>query len=136
MLLGYVAGKYRDETEWAVEENVRLAERWAAWCWNIGLPVICPHKNTYRFGGVFNLPDSVWLEGDLEMVRRVDLLVVMNNWMNSDGTKCEIAEAEKQGKKIFYMPEDSKKLAKFVKCYWDKVNDAVRIQEEDALIHL
>lgn len=115
MLLGYTAGKYRAETEWELIENIRLAEQWAAWCWKIGLPVICPHKNTAHYGGIMGIPDSVWLEGDLEMIRRCDVLVVMDNWRSSSGTKDEIKLAEELEIPIFYMPEDSKKLVKWVR---------------------
>ncbi len=91
----YVAGPYRGPSEWAVKQNVALAESAALAVWALGAACICPHKNTERFGGA--LPDRVWLEGDLELVRRCDALLIVGEWRKSQGTLGEIEEASRNG---------------------------------------
>jgi len=85
----YVAGPYRAKTEWEVNENARRAEKTALDLWEAGFTVHCPHKNTERFGGARGLPDHVWLDGDLETIKRCDAVLLMPGWESSEGTKLE-----------------------------------------------
>ena len=103
MRVGYVAGPYRGSSAWAVEQNIREAETLALEVWRRGAACICPHTNTRFFQGA--LPDQVWLEGDLEMLRRCDFLVLTSRWRESLGAKTEHDEARKIGIPVFH--EDS-----------------------------
>ena len=47
-------------------------------------------------------PDEAFLEGDLEMIRRCDTIVVTPGWENSSGSIGEIELAEKLGKTILW----------------------------------
>ena len=96
----FVAGKYRAETEYKLEQNIRLAEDAAIKLWQQGWVVICPHKNSAHFGGL--CPDSVWLEGDMELLRRSDAIYMLQNWRESEGARSEHDEAVKIGKPIIY----------------------------------
>ncbi len=96
-LLVYVAGPYRAGSEWGLVENIRNAESVALLAWSLGCAVICPHKNTAHFGGAMNLPDEVWLRGDMTMLRRCDAVVLCPGWRRSAGTLAEVAEAEALG---------------------------------------
>lgn len=93
MKVVYVAGPYRGPSEWAVKCNIEAAERIAVALWQQGYAVICPHKNTAFFGGA--APDEVWLTGDLEIMRRCDLVVLVPGWRSSSGTRAEVAEAQR-----------------------------------------
>ncbi len=86
-LVVYIAGPYRSDTEFGVLENIRHAEKYALKYWKLGYTVICPHKNTAFFGGA--APDEFWLEGDLELLRRSDIVVFIPGWENSGGAKAE-----------------------------------------------
>lgn len=87
--LAYVAGPYRDARgAYYVEQNIRAAEAVAVELWRLGFAVICPHTNTRMFDGA--APDAVWLAGDLEMVRRVDVLVTLPTWALSQGARNEV----------------------------------------------
>ena len=99
-LLVYLSGKYRDKSEWAVEQNIQTAEKVAAELWNFGYAVICPHKNTAHFGGTAD--DSVWLEGDMVMVERSDLVVMLDSWEASEGARLERRLAMKLGIPVYY----------------------------------
>ena len=47
--------------------------------------------------------DSVWLDGDLEMLRRCDIVVMLPNWEQSEGATAEHAEAKRCGLEINYV---------------------------------
>lgn len=95
MKVVYIAGPFRAPNAWEREQNIRHAERLALHCWAMGFAVICPHTNTRFFDGV--LPDRVWLEGDLELLRRCDVVYALPDWKRSTGTTKEIEEAERVG---------------------------------------
>jgi hypothetical protein len=94
----YVAGPYRGKDENAVFENIMRARAAARKLWLEGWVVICPHLNTMLFGG--DVPDSVWLEGDIELLQRCDAIFVLNNSDNSKGTQNEIEIAKDLGLEI------------------------------------
>lgn len=84
----YIAGPYRAKCEWDVVQNIRNAELLALEVWRLGVVALCPHKNTALFGGAAD--DSYWLEGDLELLRRSDAMVLVEGWENSSGTIEEV----------------------------------------------
>jgi len=88
--------------EWQLEQFIRQAEDAALWYWAHGWAVICPHKNTAHFGGAFGIPDTVWLDGDLELVRRCDAIYMLSNWKESSGAKAELELARELGLEIIY----------------------------------
>ena len=93
--LAYTAGPYRAKCEFEVVQNILRAEQWALELWRRKIPVICPHKNTALMGGAHGLPDDVWLKGDLIMIRRCDVVVMIPGWEQSSGSVAEKALAEK-----------------------------------------
>ena len=80
--------------------NIQNAERVALKYWILGYVVICPHKNSALFDGA--LPDKVWLEGALELLRRCDVIVMMQNYKTSMGAMFELQEAKRLGLEILY----------------------------------
>ena len=100
MKVAYIAGPYRGKSERAVVENIRHAEKYALKDWQMGYAVICPHLNTQLFGGL--APDEVWLDGDLEILRRCDLCVMIPGWDNSSGARAERVFALEHGIEVRY----------------------------------
>ena len=98
MKVVYISGPYRADTEWEVKENIERAERAALYFWRKGCAVICPHKNTAFFGGA--APDSTWLRGDLELLKRSDAIVLLPGWERSEGAKIELLHANFWGKEV------------------------------------
>ena len=107
MKMAFVAGPYRSPTEWGVFQNIRRAEALALELWGLGLAVLCPHKNTEQFGGA--APDSVWLAGALEMVRRSDVVVCTLDWEQSEGARGEVELALQIGLPVLYNAEEVRK---------------------------
>jgi len=100
MILVYVAGPYRAKTPRGIVENIRKAEAVAIKYWKRGYAVICPHLNTALLDGV--APDEVWLKGDLEMLGRCDIIVMMRGWENSKGATAEHNYAKEMGIQVIY----------------------------------
>ena len=100
MKIAYIAGPYRSDTVRGIVENIRRAEAVAIKYWQIGYAVICPHKNTALFDGL--MPDRTWLDGDIEILKRCDVIVMSKGWENSSGSKAELEIATKLGLEVIY----------------------------------
>ncbi len=112
MKLVYVAGPFRAASAYvpghqdmfAVQENIMAAMK-------LGLEVartpgafpVIPHANTMFFTGA--APDHVWLEGDLEMMRRCDAVLMTPDWQRSSGARAEEQLARELGIPVFYDAE-------------------------------
>lgn len=107
MKVAYVAGPFRSATHWGVVQNVRAAELVALKYWKQGYAVICPHTNTANFDGAVpkDTEQSVWLDGDLELLRRSDVLVAMSTWERSSGARAEVELAKNLGLTIIFDEE-------------------------------
>jgi hypothetical protein len=106
MLVAYVAGPYRSETIYDIEQNIQRAKRLAAELWKRGYAVICPHANSGFMDGVCD--DETFLEGELELLRRSDFVVVLNGWEGSGGTRKELELAKSLGIPIYFEKEIAK----------------------------
>lgn len=96
----YIAGPYRGPHAWAIEENIREAERLSLEVWRMGLVALCPHTNTRHFQGA--LPDDVWLHGDLLLLDRCDALLTTIRWHESSGARTEVEYARAKGMPVFH----------------------------------
>ena len=93
MKVVYIAGPFRGPTPWDVECNIRRAEALALEVWRIGgVAVICPHANTRFFDRAASA--EIWLEGDKEILRRCDGVVLTPDWERSSGARAEVELAE------------------------------------------
>lgn len=99
MKLVYVAGKYRGRTHNDVAQNIAAAREVAVHLWGLGYAVICPHTNSAFMSGA--APEDIFLSGGLEMVRRCDLVVLVEGWQASQGTAQEIEVARSCGIPVF-----------------------------------
>jgi len=100
MKVVYVAGPFRAANSWDMELNIRHAEALSLKLWKMGAAVICPHANTRYFQGATK--DAVWLEGDLEIIRRCDAIVMTKTWRRSSGAREEHHLAKDLGMPIFH----------------------------------
>ena len=114
MKLVYIVGPYRAQTEYGVKQNIDRAEQAALFVWQHGGAAICPHKNTAFFGGY--CPDKVWLEGDLEILRRCDAVYAMLGWEHSKGAYAEVNAAHRAGMPVFFQGKSEGLLMIFLEC--------------------
>ena len=110
----YVAGLYRGKSRWRlvraweIFRNIVRARECALRWWTKGHAVICPHSNTAFMDGLAD--DSVWLTGDLELMRGCGIIVMLDGWDRSLGAIGEHQFAleevvAKQSAIIVYDPE-------------------------------
>ena len=101
----YTAGKYSANSEWEMWQNIQHASMVARTLWMNGYAVICPHRNTMFFGSGRADDHKIWLDGDLEILSRVDVIYMLKGWQESTGATMEHARAEELGLEILYEEE-------------------------------
>lgn len=106
--VAYLAGPYRAKNGRTVIENIRAAEKIAIKWWKCGFAVICPHLNTAFFDGL--APDELWLQGDLNILTRCDLILVMSNYKDSAGSLIEVEAAKGSWMKVVYLDGDGNEI--------------------------
>ena len=98
----FISGPYKARTEEEKRENIWHAVRVACRLWELDFFVICPHLNTANFENFTDLDESVWLEGDLEMLSRCDCVFMLKGFEASSGSLKEYELAQKLGLPIYY----------------------------------
>jgi hypothetical protein len=98
----YVAGKFTGKTRGDVEQNIAAAVAVALEVARIGAFPVCPHANTSHPAFEELQPYTFWIDGTLELLRRCDAVVMVDNWRDSSGAKGEREEALKLGLPVFY----------------------------------
>jgi hypothetical protein len=101
MKVVYVAGKFRGENAWEVHKNVEEALKIGFEVAALGAMPLIPHANGFQFDGT--LDDQFWLDGAMELLRRCDAVMTVDNWTMSKGAKDEVVEAvDKLGIPVFH----------------------------------
>lgn len=100
MKVVYIAGPFRGPNHYTIHRNTCEAEDLALSIWANGAAALCPHLNTRNFQDA--LPDRVWLDGDLELLRRCDALITTERWLESRGAKAEVRYAEEHNIPVFH----------------------------------
>lgn len=103
----YVAGPFRAASAYVaggqdmfrVQENIMRAMALSVEAWRLGAVALCPHANTMFFTGAAD--DRVWLDGDLELLRRSDAVLLTDNWQTSSGARHEVDVARAAGIPVF-----------------------------------
>src|SRR6267142_2594478 len=106
MKVCYVAGPYRAKTEFGILQNIRKAEALGWKIWKAGAVAIVPHLLSAFHGGVLSDDPQKdfegWIAGDMEIIRRCDCIVALDDWPLSEGAKMEVNLCKnKLGKPVF-----------------------------------
>lgn len=108
MLVIYVAGPFRatlangHQDCWGIQQNVMRAMALSLEVWKRGHVALCPHANTMFFQNAAGTADNVWLDGDLELIRRCDAVLMMPDWERSAGARAEQVFALAQHIPVLY----------------------------------
>ena len=113
--LVYIAGPYSNPNPAIRQTHIAYAALWAMHYWKMGYPTICPHKNTANFDG--GLSEKHFLKGDLEILKRCDIIVFIPGWNYSAGARIEHDYAVKHGKRLVIAGEED--LEKEEELLWD-----------------
>lgn len=100
MKLVYVAGPYRHEDVFRVEEHIFAARQLGYKVALIGAVPVIPHANTAHYDCLHD--GQWWLDATLELMRRCDAVIMMKNWQGSAGAQGERVEATRLGMPVFY----------------------------------
>ena len=110
MKVAYVAGPYRSPLGvWGIRQNIAKATEIARELWLQGYAVICPHANTAFMDGIDT--DEIFLKGDLAILERCDLIVMIPGWEKSMGATAELEFAKSRGLEVKYWPATSTTVA-------------------------
>lgn len=117
-MLLYVAGPYRGD----VRRNIARAGLIAARLWELGHTVICPHLNRAGFEMLTTVSNEQYVERDLEIVRRVDGLVMVPGWWQEESgdALAERGIAFRDRKPIWYWPEVPSRLGSLVRVAYSR----------------
>lgn len=97
----YISGPYSNGDWEIMSMNIMRAREVAIKLWKQGFAVICPHSNTAHFDAL--IPDKqVFIRGDLEILKRCDVIYMMRDWLTSYGAKCELRLAQRRGLEVIY----------------------------------
>ncbi len=89
----YISGPYRPK-RWnplAQLSNIIRARRAAREVWQRGDYAICPHVNS----AFYKLPAHTRLDGNLELLKRCDIMVIIDQWQTSEDSWNELAAAQR-----------------------------------------
>jgi hypothetical protein len=110
-MIVYTAGPYQEIRNYhgqciiSKKHNIKVARLIAMDLWDDGYIVICPHLNTLDFEYFTAGGNESYAEGDLEIVARMDALVMLPNWYLSKGAILEKEHAEKLNIPVVIWPE-------------------------------
>jgi len=103
--IAYVAGPYAGKGRFGIVRwfrqwrNILRARKVAYALWSRGYTVICPHTNTAWMDKACSR--DWFLKGDLEILDRCDVMVLLPGWRNSEGTMGELKYAFDHGIEVF-----------------------------------
>ncbi len=110
MILAYCAGRYTAATKEEREANIRRAYDLAVELSAAGFVPVVPHPPESH-ADAFEAAQGYefWIAATLELMRRCDIVVCVDNWQDSSGAKGEVAEQRRLGKPVFLSVEDAAK---------------------------
>lgn len=86
----YISGKYSGD----IDANIQKAREMAITIWELGFTAFCPHLNTIHFEKSCRCTYADYLLGDLEILKRVNIVLMMTGWEESKGAMIEHEEAK------------------------------------------
>lgn len=98
--VAYISGPFGADSVEGVIQNIEKAKKVALKYWKLGYAVICPHANSPFIEG--ELPESVFLAGDLTLLGLCDVVVMTLNWRKSVGARKELKIALSLKKEVLY----------------------------------
>lgn len=104
----YIAGPFRAATAWAVENNIRAAERWGLEVARLGAAPVIPHTMYRFFHGT--LSDDFWLEAASTLLLLCDGMLVIEHlfsstWRESKGTNAEVLKMLQLERPTFFLDD-------------------------------
>lgn len=108
-IIVYISGKYTGNTSEEIERNIAHARNTAVRVWKAGFFAHTPHMNTAFFEKeprLAHIKKEDYVERDLWILGRCDVILMLDNWAESEGAKQEKAYAERMGIPVLYSVQD------------------------------
>ena len=83
--LVFLSGKYSGD----IEANIQTAREASIKLWEKGFVVFCPHLNTAHFDKDCKCTYEDYIEGDLLILKKCDMIVFLPGWEYSKGSQIE-----------------------------------------------
>lgn len=105
MQLVFIAGPYFGDGKYeTIERNIQDAEKVAIELANRQVPFFCAHLHTRHFEVKAEAPESFYHALDAAMLERAaNAVVALPRWRESGGARREIAWAEANSVRVFYL---------------------------------
>lgn len=101
----YISGRYTGSSSAERDLNIERAAWTAARLWDMGFAVLCPHMNTARFEERCKVAKyDDFLRADLELLSRLDAVVMLPGWEESKGACAERERAIEYGLPVYEWP--------------------------------
>lgn len=107
MKVAYIAGPYRAykkdggfDLDKMFSRTMKMREA-ARWYWKKGYACISPLLNSFMLDSD-ELEDSVWINGDMELISRCDVIIMTKGWEDSKGSCAELEHAQSLGLEVIY----------------------------------
>src|ERR1035437_7645838 len=97
-VLVYISGKYSGD----IDENIKVARKYAIKIWELGYTALTPALNSAHFEIDCNCKYEDYINGDLIMLDRCDIIFMLPGWQESKGANVEIRFAKRKGMKIVF----------------------------------
>lgn len=103
-MLLYVAGSYGARNGRTVADHIDIAREAAIAIWKTGNYALCPHMNTAHMDDDIDNPE-LFYAGTMELLRRCDGIVMLQDWQDSPGATTELKHALAVGMPVWYYPD-------------------------------
>lgn len=127
----YVSGPYTAFEGSTVEQNTKIAQKYAHALRLKGFAVICPHSNG---GDPEFIPDELtwqeFIEEDYSIILSCHAMFMLPNWKESKGSKIEREWAQELGIPVFYFDDCAKYLNALENLEYDKIVSGNSLVEE------
>lgn len=90
MSLIFIAGPYTATKAKSVRKHITEARYVASQVWKTENYALCPHTNTGNFDLDFDVSETIYLRGYIEMLTRCDAVLFLPYWNTSSGTRGEM----------------------------------------------
>ena len=98
MKLVYIAGRLNGQN---IEQNIAAARKVAVKWWQTEIfAVFCPHLNSGDMIG--EAPEQVFFDGNMEILSRCDMIVMMKGYETSKGSVKELDRAYELGINVVF----------------------------------
>lgn len=101
-LVIYLSGKYSGKTKREISRNIEIARNYAIMLWEAGATVVTPHLNTQHFEQDCTCTYEDYIEGDLALLGKCDVIYMLEDWEQSGGARIEKDYARKEGIHIVF----------------------------------